>query len=157
MLSFTPTTFWPHSSLKANPFLSSSFLFLIAALIQLFLGRHHQREKRYGPSPANNYTSGSGGRFWRRNRRPRTTRQARDAELAATGALPVADKHHTVRPSHETGYTGSTVAAPGATTAMYDNHGKPVEPVGAPVDTEYRHSGNPYGYENTSHHHATNY
>lgn len=126
-----------------------AFLFAIAALIQLFLGRHHQREKRYGPSPANNYTSGSGGRFWRRNRRPRTTHQVRDAELATAGALPIADKHSTIRPSHETGYTGSTVATP--TTAAYDSHGKPVTPVGAPLDTEYRHSGNPYGYENTPH------
>lgn len=32
--------------------------------------RSHQREKRFGPSPANGYTSGSTRRrgFWRRNK-----------------------------------------------------------------------------------------
>jgi hypothetical protein len=34
------------------------------------MARHQQREKRFGPSPANGYTSGSRrGAFWRRNRR----------------------------------------------------------------------------------------
>jgi len=32
------------------------------------MARHHQREKRFGPSPANGYTYGS-RRFWRRNKR----------------------------------------------------------------------------------------
>jgi hypothetical protein len=34
------------------------------------MARTHQREKRFGPSPANGYTYGSRrGRFWRRNKR----------------------------------------------------------------------------------------
>ena len=28
--------------------------------MQVFLVRHHKKEKRYGPSPDNNYTSGAG-------------------------------------------------------------------------------------------------
>lgn len=75
-------------------------LFLITAVLQVALVRHHKREKRYGPSPANNYTSGFGRRsFWRRNKR-----NTRDAELATAG---VHDKHG-IRPSHDTGYTGNT-------------------------------------------------
>ncbi|KAF2460515.1 hypothetical protein BDY21DRAFT_335621 [Lineolata rhizophorae] len=46
-------------------------LFIISAAVQLALGRHHRKEKRFGPSPANNYTSGSGRRrfFWQRKNR----------------------------------------------------------------------------------------
>ncbi|CAI7663012.1 unnamed protein product [Penicillium manginii] len=46
------------------------FLFLISILFQVLLARHHKREKRFGPSPANGYTSGSRRRWWRRNRSP---------------------------------------------------------------------------------------
>merc|ERR1711939_934142 len=46
------------------------FLFLVTAVVQFLLARHHQKEKRYGPSPSNNYTSGTGRRpFWKRNRK----------------------------------------------------------------------------------------
>ncbi|KAL3475503.1 hypothetical protein BJX99DRAFT_259275 [Aspergillus californicus] len=44
------------------------FFFLISILFQFLLGRHHKREKRFGPSPANNYTYGTRGAFWRRNK-----------------------------------------------------------------------------------------
>jgi len=73
------------------------FLFLITAFLQVLLARHHRREKRYGPSPANNYTSGRGRRpLWGHSR----TRNTRDAEMAtAAGAL---------RPSQETGFTSTT-------------------------------------------------
>jgi len=69
------------------------FLFLLTLFCQLALGKQHQKEKRYGPSPANNYTAGSGGRsFWPRRHRGHI---ARDAEVGAigTGAL-AAEKHH---------------------------------------------------------------
>lgn len=49
------------------------FLFLISILFQVLLARHHKREKRFGPSPANGYTSGSRRRWWRRNKSPDTT------------------------------------------------------------------------------------
>ncbi|KAL4872852.1 hypothetical protein BDV12DRAFT_161625 [Aspergillus spectabilis] len=46
------------------------FFFLISILFQFLLGRHHKREKRFGPSPNNNYTYGSQRRgFWNRNKR----------------------------------------------------------------------------------------
>ncbi|KAL9109502.1 MAG: hypothetical protein Q9227_005837 [Pyrenula ochraceoflavens] len=73
------------------------FLFAFTAAFQVLLVRHHKKEKRYGPGPSNNYTSGSGrGRFWRRNKR---TKNTRDAEMATAGGF---------RPSHDTGYTGTT-------------------------------------------------
>jgi hypothetical protein len=81
------------------------FLFLITATLQVQLVRHHNKEKRYGPSPANNYTSGAGRPpFWRRNRKVRNTR---DAEMATAGS-------GVIRPSHDTGYTGTTVNGPSA-------------------------------------------
>lgn len=75
------------------------FLFLVTAFLQVILVRHHKKEKRYGPSPANDYTSGAGRRpFWKRQRK---TLPARDTELATAGGA--------IRPSHDTGYTGSTM------------------------------------------------
>ncbi|KAI9374722.1 hypothetical protein BJX61DRAFT_264491 [Aspergillus egyptiacus] len=45
------------------------FLFLISTLFQFLLGRHHKREKRFGPSPANGYTYGTQRRgFWGRKK-----------------------------------------------------------------------------------------
>ena len=36
------------------------FFFILSLLTELALARHHRKEKRYGPSPSNNYTSGYG-------------------------------------------------------------------------------------------------
>ncbi|KAJ5497513.1 hypothetical protein N7463_009500 [Penicillium fimorum] len=44
------------------------FFFLTSILFQILLARHHKREKRFGPSPSNGYTSGSRKTFWRRNK-----------------------------------------------------------------------------------------
>jgi len=122
-------------------------LFLLTALMQIALARHHKKEKRFGPSPTNNYTSGYGKRkFWQR--KPKNV--ARDAEYgtAAGGlAVPATD----IRPSHETGFTGSTVAGTGA--APYDK----VEGTHAGYHTQPHGTAvNPYGYE-TSTGTATNY
>jgi hypothetical protein len=92
----------------------AAFLFLITALFQVFLVRKHKKEKRFGPGPSNNYTSGAPKRnFW--NRKKKTT--DRDAEkdvIASTAAGTLTTGHATdIRPSHDTAYTGSTVAAPG--------------------------------------------
>lgn len=38
----------------------SSFFFIFSILTEVALARHHRKEKRFGPSPANNYTSGYG-------------------------------------------------------------------------------------------------
>lgn len=51
----------------------SSFFFIFSIFTEVALARHRSREKRFGPSPANNYTSGygkGGGLFgWLRRRR----------------------------------------------------------------------------------------
>ena len=39
---------------------------MLSILFQLLLARHRKREKRYGPSPRNDYTSGRDKRFWKR-------------------------------------------------------------------------------------------
>ncbi|KAB8232452.1 hypothetical protein ETB97_003629 [Aspergillus alliaceus] len=45
------------------------FFFLISILFQVLYARHHKREKRFGPSPANGYTYGTRPRaFWRRKK-----------------------------------------------------------------------------------------
>lgn len=87
-------------------------------LFELALMRHHKKEKRYGPSPSNNYTSGSRKRFGFGRRKNKTTR---DAELATMGGGVAGDKHHNgIRPSHDTGVTGTTM---GGTDATYgSNH-----------------------------------
>ncbi|KAK7189223.1 hypothetical protein DPSP01_005387 [Paraphaeosphaeria sporulosa] len=92
--------------------IAGALLFLISALVQIALARHHKKEKRFGPSPANNYTSGRGrGGFF--GRRKNKTTGLRDPEVAAgTGTL-AAGPAHDVRPSHDTAYTGSTVAGAG--------------------------------------------
>lgn len=38
------------------------FFFLLSMLVEFMLVRHRRKEKRFGPSPANNYTSGYGRR-----------------------------------------------------------------------------------------------
>jgi len=89
-----------------------AFFFLITALMQIALVRNHKKEKRFGPSPSNNYTSGYGrgkGLFARKNKG--TTR---DAEVAGAGGLAAAQPD--IRPSHETGYTGTTVGGANAYT-----------------------------------------
>jgi len=148
--------------------LIGAFLFLFSALTQIWLARHHKREKRFGPSPTNNYTSGSGGSWFKRRRGPKTTKAAynKDAELGAVGAGTVgADglaAHHVqhadaVRTSHETGYTGTTA---GGTYAGEKYESIPAQPT-IPTTGGY-HTGptgtavNPYGYDNT-HTPATNY
>ncbi|KAL9600253.1 MAG: hypothetical protein Q9219_003297 [cf. Caloplaca sp. 3 TL-2023] len=58
--------------------IAMALLLLISAIFQVFLSRHHKKEKRYGPGPSNDYTSGSGKKqpFWKRKRGPKTTRDA---------------------------------------------------------------------------------
>ncbi|KAI9832287.1 MAG: hypothetical protein M1819_004465 [Sarea resinae] len=96
-------------------------LFIVSALLQLALARHHQKEKRFGPSPANNYTSGTGRRtFWRTKRGPKPANEAygtNDAELGTigsgtTGLTAGAGVLAGEKQSSDTRYTGSTVAGP---------------------------------------------
>lgn len=132
----------------------AALLFLCTAALQLLLVRHHKKEKRFGPGPDNNYTSGYGkrqGRFGRKNKK----NVDKDAELGTYGAgAPVstlAPAAVDTRPSHETGYTGSTVDGNANTYDKIDphqghlphgtHHGYHSQPVGTGV--------NPYGYDQT--------
>lgn len=97
----------------------------------VLLSRQHKKEKRFGPGPSNNYTSGSGKKapFWKRK-----NNKTHDAELGAVGAGGVAlaeEKHHhnnhtngNIRPSYDTAMTGSTANAPdnayGSVNNKYD-------------------------------------
>ncbi|KAH7399076.1 hypothetical protein DE146DRAFT_656471 [Phaeosphaeria sp. MPI-PUGE-AT-0046c] len=96
-----------------------AFLFLISIPLQLFINKHHKKEKRYGPGPANGYTKGSGVKFWQRKQRRNRALHDPEVAVAPVAAGGLAAPGHDVRPSHDTGYTGSTVAAPGA---GYDSH-----------------------------------
>jgi len=95
-------------------------LFLITAAWSVILVRHHKKEKRFGPSPSNNYTSGFGkrGKFWQRKNKS-TPHGTRDAEMATA---------HTAAPgrvSHETGMTGSTMNNGYAPAAAEPKYGQP--------------------------------
>ncbi|GAB7344662.1 hypothetical protein MBLNU457_3144t1 [Dothideomycetes sp. NU457] len=128
--------------------IAGSVLFLITALMQVVLVRHHKKEKRYGPSPRNNYTSG----FGRKNKNKDVEK---DAEIVApVAAAPVVAHHHhdTVRPSGDTAYTGSTVGngaalvkdtdpAPGAIHPAVPSQG----PHGTYYTQPLSHGDNPYG------------
>lgn len=138
----------------------AAVLFLITAALQVALVRHHKKEKRFGPSPDNNYTSGYGSKKRGLFSRKKNANLEKDNELGATGTAVgtgglVAGQHDT-RPSHETGYTGSTVAG----TNAYDKVSEPAVPA-----THSTHGGyytqpqgtgvNPYGYESNTTTHTT--
>ncbi|KAI9739491.1 MAG: hypothetical protein M1835_003200, partial [Candelina submexicana] len=100
-----------------------ALLFLISMLMQYLLNRHHKKEKAFGPSPANDYTSGKSSktRFWKRKnnaaKKPKHLDHEKDTELGVVGAgvgagAYAAEDHHHNRNSGVTAYTGSTVAAP---------------------------------------------
>lgn len=96
----------------------AAFLFLITALMQIVLSRNHKKESKYGPSPANNYTSGRGNRgFWARKNAEKEAELGTGAGVGAGLAAPNATRD--IRPSHDTAYTGSTVAPTGANTGHY--------------------------------------
>ncbi|MCJ1276539.1 hypothetical protein MMC21_004345 [Puttea exsequens] len=74
-----------------------AFLFLISAILEFLMHRAHKRDKRYGPSPSNNYTSGYGKqRFWQRKNRKNRNKglEPNDAELGTVGAGALAADHH---------------------------------------------------------------
>ncbi|KAL9118687.1 MAG: hypothetical protein Q9187_004765 [Circinaria calcarea] len=95
--------------------IAAAVLFALSAVLQYLLYNHNKKEKRYGPSPKNGYTSGSAttGKkpFWSRKKK-----NTRDMELGAVGAgsAVATEKHNqhnsTIRPSHDTAMTGSTAA-----------------------------------------------
>jgi len=121
-----------------------AFLFLVAAVVQFWLGKHHRKEKRFGPSPTNGYTSGSGRKgFFRRNKRV-STHSTRDAPV---GTIPAGGVATNGRHSYNTATTDSYAGNKYEETQF-------VPPAGAPVAGGY-HTGpagagvNPYGYDNS--------
>lgn len=91
-----------------------ALLFLCTAAMQILLVRHHKKEKRFGPSPGNNYTSGySKKRFGMFGKKDKNRNSMKAAE-AGTVSSPTNN-----RVSGETGYTGTTVGGPG-----YDTYAK---------------------------------
>ncbi|WPH04115.1 Hypothetical protein R9X50_00700000 [Acrodontium crateriforme] len=91
-----------------------AILFLCTAVFQIQLMRSHKKQKAYGPGPDNNYTSGKKTGFFARRKANKVAK--RDAEMGPTGTAVngggLTAGAHDTRPSHETGYTGSTVAGP---------------------------------------------
>jgi len=126
-----------------------AFIFAISALTHVWLARNHQREKKFGPSPKNNYTAGSGSKWFKRRRGHKTSHDAYAKDAEAQGALGVPPA--AVRPSQETGYTGTTA---GHTTDAYahdkyNNHA--TVPTTGGYHTAPAGSGvNPYGYDNSN-------
>jgi hypothetical protein len=97
------------------------FLFLLTALFQVFLLRKHKKEKRFGPGPSNNYTGGAPKRnFWQRKKKGTTDAEMATATTVGAGGLAPGHQTNDIRPSHDTAYTGSTVAAPGVAGDKYD-------------------------------------
>jgi hypothetical protein len=127
-----------------------AFLFLCTAVMQVLLVRHHRKEKRYGPSPSNNYTSGpgkKGGLFSRKKKNNNTT--LKEAE-AGHGESPLVGDSYTNgngytngTHAHDTGYTNGTHS-----TTTNTHSGYYTQPTGTAAS-------NPYGYNNTTT--ATNY
>lgn len=127
-----------------------AFIFAISALMHIWLGRNHQREKKFGPSPKNNYTAGSGTRWFKRRRGPKATHDANAKDAEAQGALGVPPA--AVRPSQETGYTGTTAGIGDGYTRdtyasdKYNTHA--TVPTAGGYHTAPTGTGvNPYGYE----------
>lgn len=108
-----------------------SVFFIISALTELALGRHRKKEQRFGPSPANNYTSGYGSRrglFGLRRKKA-----AGDAE--DPNALPMHTSPDQVRTSYNTEATRVGEGSPYANKyneAGYNEYGTTTQGAPAP-------------------------
>ncbi|KAM0285985.1 hypothetical protein ACHAQH_001174 [Verticillium albo-atrum] len=127
------------------------FFFLFSLIVEVFLVRHHKKEKRFGPGPDNNYTSGSGKKAagggllgWRNKRRNRNA-----AVADADNTLPVHTHPDDVRNSYN---TEATAVAPGQDANPY-SHNKPETGYG------YDHAapGAAYGASNETYAHDAAY
>ena len=134
-----------------------SLLFLLTAVLAVLLNRQHKKEKKRGPSPSNNYTSGSGRKsFFKRDRKPKGTTDAELGVVGAGSAAIVEEKahhhgHHSngYRPSNDTGITGTTAAAPEPA------YGGPVNKYNDGYAAQPRESGyNAYAPQTTSNTHT---
>ena len=132
-------------------FILYSCLFLISAALEVVLSRARKREKRYGPSPANNYTSGYGKRrFWQKKNGKNKTHKHEDAELGAVGAgALVAEEKHRTRENRNSARISDDTAMTGTTAPVADSYGGPnnkynPEPT-VPTQTHLPHNN---GYSN---------
>ncbi|KAH9901869.1 hypothetical protein F4778DRAFT_781755 [Xylariomycetidae sp. FL2044] len=92
-------------------------LFLLSAVVEFVLVRHRRKENRFGPSPANNYTSGSGSRGGGIFGRFRRNKQATAED---PNALPQFTHPNDVRPS----YTTETTAVGHEPVGGYNKYGQ---------------------------------
>ncbi|KJZ80567.1 hypothetical protein HIM_00417 [Hirsutella minnesotensis 3608] len=82
------------------------FFFIFSILVEVALVRHHRKAKRFGPSPANNYTSGyGGGGFLGRFRRNRA------APADDPNTLPEHTHPNQIDPTRGSGNTEATAVA----------------------------------------------
>lgn len=99
------------------------FFFIFSAIVEVSLVRNRQKEKRFGPSPKNNYTSGSGTgkRFGFLGRRNKSVRSQN------TNVLPQHTHPDAVRDSYATESTavsgGAAGVPPQSTHAKYGEVG----------------------------------
>ncbi|KAI1754630.1 hypothetical protein F4782DRAFT_38738 [Xylaria castorea] len=86
-----------HKAVLAVSIIAIAF-FLLSAFVEVVLVRHRRKEQRFGPSPANNYTSGYAGRggFFGRFRR----RKGSEEQVMNPNALPEHAHPDQVRPSY---------------------------------------------------------
>jgi hypothetical protein len=102
---------------------SLSIFFLFSALVELALVRHRRKEKRFGPGPANGYTSGSGkrrGGLFGFGRKKRGT----FATTEDPNALPVHTQPNEVRDSYATEQTRVGSYGDGTTGNGYKKYGE---------------------------------
>ena len=108
-----------------------SCLFLISAALEVVLSRARKRDKRYGPSPANNYTSGYGKRrFWQKKNNKNQDEELGAAGAGGAGAL-IAEEKHRSRKNRNSERISDDTAMTGTTAPVADNYGGP--------NTKYSH------------------
>ncbi|KAJ6438580.1 sugar transporter [Purpureocillium lavendulum] len=115
------------------------FFFIFSILMEIALVRHHRKEKRFGPGPTNNYTSGYGTKgtaagtgFLSRFRRNKNAPVADDANALPEHTHP-GQLDPSARQSYGTEYTANTA---------YGHDGR-----GASADYAKQETG--YGYPST--------
>ncbi|KAH8167536.1 hypothetical protein CIB48_g711 [Xylaria polymorpha] len=113
--------------------------FLLSAFMEVVLVRNRRKEHRFGPSPANNYTSGYGNRggFFGRFRR----RKGSEEQVINPNVLPEHTHPEQVRPSYTTEGTNGAHNKYGESGFQHDGQ------VAYPDSTPYASAGQSnYGY-----------
>lgn len=124
-----------------------AFLFLVCALVQLLLVRSARKAKRYGPSPANDYTSGYGSEKKKKEKKPmfwQKKQRGNDGSVDLVQPVPAGTRGVSGGPDMRPSYETATTVGNGG---VYDKDSTAV-PTGGMV----------YGHEtatnnHTQHHH----